>query len=102
MKKEILVTIVGMRYYLGIDVFDPGKKYVIRKDKINEYDCDAIEVMLNKRTRIGFIANSHYTSAKGTYSAGRLYDKIRNKAVIKVLAIVNNSTVIAKVVKGIK
>ncbi len=95
-KKVKKVTIVGADYYFGVKIFSVDSIYKIRKDPENKYDPEAIKVILGKKT-IGYVANSFFTVADGTYSAGRIYDKIGKKAKVKVKFILGNK-VIAKVI----
>ena len=44
--------------------------------------------------QVGYIANSTFTVAKGTYSAGRLYDKIGNEAKARILVIFKDAAVL--------
>ena len=45
------------------------------KDKNNPYDSEAIKVVMKEIGTVGYIANSPYTTATGTMSAGRIYEK---------------------------
>lgn len=67
-------TVTGLHHYYG-DSF-------LEKD--NEYDREAIGVNLAGLGKIGYVANSPYTVLGESYSAGRLYDKIREEASGKV------------------
>ena len=48
---------------------------------------------------VGYVANSTYTVYSGTYSAGRLYDKIGECACAKIILITHSSAV-AEVIEG--
>ena len=50
---------------------------------------------------VGYIANSPYTTATGTMSAGRIYEKVKKKFVVEVMFI-TSSKVICRVVDGLK
>lgn len=95
--KEKYVTIVGMANYYGIEVFDIGQIVWLRKDRENIYDEDAIAVYLNQTMKIGYVANSVTTVARGTKSAGRIYDRLKNKTMAKVMFVVRGC-VIAKII----
>ncbi len=62
----------------------------------NKYGKEAIRVELKPFGKIGYIANSTKTVVGECYSAGRLYDKIGNKANAEI-CFVTLSGVIAKV-----
>lgn len=55
-----------------LKVFD---RLLLLKEHDNAYDSEAIRVEAPFVGKIGYIANSVHTKAKGTMSAGRLYDK---------------------------
>lgn len=58
---------------------------MLEKEPDNEYDKEAIQVKMEGLGCIGHVANSSYTVLGESYSAGRLYDKIGDKASGKVL-----------------
>lgn len=99
--KEKYVTITGMNHYYGLTPFSVGKKIKCMKDKNNPYDSDAIKVVMKDIGTVGYIANSPYTTATGTMSAGRIYEKVKKKFVIEVMFI-TSSKVICRVVDGLK
>lgn len=68
------ITITGCDHYLGTKVLRLHQKVVLKKDLDNVYDGEAVAVYLDSGMKIGYVANSIYTVAKGTYSAGRIYD----------------------------
>lgn len=66
------------------------------KEPDNKYDAEAIACEMRYFGKIGYVSNSVNTVAKGTMSAGRLYDKIGDEYVAKVKFIIG-SEAIAKV-----
>ena len=66
---KIWFTIAGTRHYLGLE-----------KEPDNKVDREAIRVMTKGLGHIGYVANSPYTVIGESWSAGRLYDKIGEKA----------------------
>ena len=91
------VTIVGVNYFLGIDVFRVGQILYGEKEPDNAQDSEAIKVLSEAGVQYGYIANSIYSVAKGCKSAGRIVDTFENKLKLKVLFIVKN-VVIAEIV----
>lgn len=77
--KEKYITITGMNHYYGLRPFSVGKKIKCIKDKNNPYDSEAIKVVMKEIGTVGYIANSPYTTATGTMSAGRIYEKVKKK-----------------------
>lgn len=94
------VSIVGFKYYCGKEPFVPGLMLQCVKEPYNPHDSEAIRVVLPNMPNVtlGYVANSVYTTANGTYSAGRLYDKVGESFPVKV-KFVTNTVVIAKIIK---
>ena len=97
--KEMYVTITGFRHYYGVTPFKIGKKVKCVKEPNNPYDSEAIKVVMKHIGTVGYIANSPYTAATGTMSAGRIWEKVGKKFSARVMFI-TSSKVICKVVEG--
>ncbi len=95
--QNMFITITGQNNYLGMKPFKVGRIVKIVKEPENQYDEDAIRVELPFIDTIGYVANSVNTVFAGTYSAGRLYEKIGDYAYAEVMFI-THSSVIALVV----
>ena len=95
--QSMFITITGQNNYLGMKPFKVGRIVKIVKEPDNQYDEDAIRVELPFIDTIGYVANSVNTVFAGTYSAGRLYEKIGDYAYAEVMFI-TRSSVIALVV----
>ena len=78
--KKIYFTITGTSHYYGLDFFKPNMKVRLVKEVDNEVDMEAIKVEIEGLGHVGYVANSPYTTAGESYSAGRLYDKIGDRA----------------------
>ena len=92
------ITITGMEYYFGNIVFKVGDVISCEKEFDNDYDEEAIKVMIKTFGKVGYVANSSRTVAKGTKSAGRIYDKVGDKFYTKV-CFVTGTSVIVEVLK---
>ena len=92
------VTITGVNFYYGREVFHIGKKFYCRKDYFNSYDTEAIEVIDRALGTVGYVANSVTTIATGTMSAGRIYDRVGETFLIRVMFI-TNTKIICEVIK---
>ena len=79
------ITITGTCHYHGQEFFKPGMKVQLIKDPDNEYDNEAIRVELKGLGKVGYVANSPHTVLDESMSAGRLYDKIGDKAKATVM-----------------
>ena len=92
----MFVTITGISKYYGDKPFEIGRVVRLIKEPSNKYDGDAIRVELPYVETVGYVANSPNTVYRGTYSAGRIYDKMENVAYAEV-AFITHSSVIAAV-----
>ena len=99
--KEQYVTITGFKHYYGITPFKPGKKIKCVKEPDNPYDSEAIKAVMKHIGVVGYVANSPYTVAVGTKSAGRIAHKVKKKFTVEVMFI-TGTMVICKVVDGLK
>ncbi len=95
--KALYVTITGMSHYYGMTPFKIGKKITCVKEPENPYDSEAIRCQLKSIGKVGYIANSPYTVAAGTRSAGGIGHKVKKKFKVEVMFITGHS-VICKVV----
>ena len=84
MSKKIYITITGTNHYLGVEFLKKGTRVTLIKDPDNKYDREAIRVEMEGLGKIGYVANSTYTVLGESFSAGRLYDRIGDRAAAKV------------------
>lgn len=99
--KEKYITIVGFNHYYGVVAFKIGKKIKCVKEPNNPYDGEAIKATMKQIGTVGYVANSPYTVATGTKSAGGIAHKVKKKFTVEVMFI-TSSKVICKVVDGFK
>ena len=78
--KQIYFTIAGTRHHFGQDFIEPGMPVRLVKEPDNAVDTEAIRVEMEGLGLVGYVANSPYTVLGESYSAGRLYDKIGDRA----------------------
>ena len=78
-EKDIYVTIDHLYDLGGISNVRTGDVLKMRKDPGNSFDDEAIAVYDGNDIKIGYVANSTDTVARGTYSAGRVYDLIKDE-----------------------
>lgn len=91
--KEIFVTITGTSYRYGTEFLKEDMIINLHKEPDNEYDKEAIEATIPALGRIGYVANSVHTVIGECISAGRLYDKIGDTAVARVMYIFPSAVV---------
>ena len=99
--KEMYFTIAGYNHYFGSDFMEKGMKVKLVKEPDNEYDNEAIQVKIKGLGKIGYVANSPFTVKGESMSAGRLYDKIGDKAKGKVVFVVDGGVVCMIVDTGV-
>ncbi len=92
---KIYFTITGMNHYLGQDFMEKGMEVLLEKEPDNEHDREAIQVKLEGLGKVGYVANSPWTVVGESYSAGRLYDKIGEKASGKILYLLDKGILCA-------
>ena len=81
---KAFITIVGLNSYYGTAPFHEGQKLTLVKEPENRHDKEAIRVELPGLGLVGYVANSTYTVKGECMSAGRLYDKIGDRASARV------------------
>ena len=94
--KNIYITILGFSKFHGLAPFKLESLIKLIKEPDNKYDSEAIACEMRHFGKVGYVANSTQTVAKGTMSLGRAYDKISDEYFAKVKFITQN-TVIAKI-----
>lgn len=81
---------MGASEIFGQNFLKPGMKLELEKEPDNEHDREAIMVKMDGLGKIGYVANSSSTVIGESMSAGRMYDKIGDKAKGKVVLITGN------------
>ena len=95
-EKEIFITLNAFSMFHGIKPFKPDAIIKLTKDTENTYDPEAIACEMRYFGRVGYVANSVNTVAKGCMSAGRVYDKIEDGYFAQV-KFITKSEAIAKI-----
>lgn len=90
---EMYFTIAGCSHYFGNNFMKKGMKVKLVKEPDNKYDKEAIQVKVKGLGIVGYVANSSFTVRGESMSAGRLYDKIGDKAKGKVVFVVDGGAV---------
>ena len=99
---ELYFTISGCKHYYGTDFMEKGMKVQLVKEPDNEFDKEAIQVMVKGFGKCGYVANSPYTVKGESMSAGRLYDKIGDTAKGKILFVLDQGVLCKITDTGIK
>ena len=82
---DMFITITGMQFRHGAEFLERGDVVKLIKEPDNEYDKEAIRVEIKPLGKIGYVANSTKTVIGDCFSAGRLYDKIGDKAKAEIV-----------------
>ncbi len=93
---EQYITIVGFGNYYDIRPFSIGTQILCEKEPDNAHDSEAIRAVLPVLGTVGYVANSVHTKANGTRSAGRIYEQVGDKFLVRV-AFTTRTKVIAKI-----
>lgn len=86
-------TIAGCSHYYGTQFMEKGMKVKLEKEPDNSYDKEAIMVKIKGLGKCGYVANSPYTVQGESMSAGRLYDKIGDKAKGRIVFVIGGTAV---------
>ena len=100
--EELYFTIAGCDHYFGSDFMGKGMKVKLEKEPDNKYDKEAIQVKVKGLGKIGYVANSSFTVKGESMSAGRLYDKIGDKAKGKIMFVIDGGAVCRITATGLK
>ena len=77
MRKDLIyITVNHLDDFNATYMFKPGDILTLKKDPDNCYDDEAIVAYDKHGYKCGYVANSVSTVARGTFSAGRVYDKV--------------------------
>ena len=82
---DMYVTVTGFAHYYHKKPFAINNVLICVKEPSNKLDSEAIAVRIPIIGTVGYIANSIYSMAGGTMSAGRIYDKVEDKFYIRVM-----------------
>ena len=96
MNEDIFITIGGLDDFEGMKPFKIGSLLALKKEPDNENDNEAIAAYDPIKGRVGYVANSPDTVAKGSFSAGRLYDRMPDECAA-VVRFMTDKRVIARV-----
>ena len=89
--KRMFFTVTGTKHYYGQEFIEPKMTVKLVKEPDNDFDREAIKVEMEGLGLVGYVANSPYTVAGESLSAGRLYDKIGDTAEGTVLYVLPES-----------
>ncbi len=91
--RELYVTLVFPDCCEDYPMPRPGDRLKARKDRSNRYDDEAIAIYNRHDRRVGYIANSVRTVARGTHSSGYVYELIPEETGVTVLFVLRDSVI---------
>lgn len=78
--RKVFITLNHMDHFVdNPGFFHVGDELTLMKDRNNEYDDEAI-IAYKESVKSAYVANSVSSVARGTFSAGRIYDLIGEEA----------------------
>lgn len=89
----MFITIVGAEHYLGVESLTIGQELILIKEPDNKYDDESIKVETESGATCGHVANSVGTVARGSHSAGYIYNSIGDNQKCKVLFIMDEKVI---------
>lgn len=89
----VYITITGVQFCFGIEAFKIGQQVYLEADDKNEFDAEAIMVVSESGIKLGHVANSVRTVAKGTHSAGWVRHVLKEGTSAEVMFITNSSII---------
>ena len=98
--ESIYITINHLDDFMPVMNLKVGDTLTLKKEPDNIYDDEAIAVYTKENFKCGYVANSIYSVARGTFSAGRIFDLIDDseQSTVKFM-FVENGVLIARVIK---
>lgn len=96
---EKYISVVGLRHYFGSEIFHVDQMVTLKKDYENTHDDEAIAVHIESVGKVGYVANSTYMVARGTRSAGRIYDSFDEEIAGEVCFVVRDCVIVKIVVE---
>ncbi len=96
--ESIYITINHLNDFTPVMNLKVGDILTLKKEPDNIYDDEAIATYTKDNFKCGYVANSVLTVARGSYSAGRVYDRIEDQTeCILRFVIVESEIAIAEV-----
>ena len=89
----MFITIAGVEHYLGIESLTIGQELLLKKEPNNRYDDESIKVETETGATCGHVANSVNTVARGTHSAGYVYNSINDCQRCKITFILDEKII---------
>lgn len=89
----MFITITGIDQFMGFESIKVGQEFLLKKEIDNPYDDESILVENEKGVHYGRVANSVDSVARGTHSAGYVYESIKENTKCKIRFITENNAI---------
>lgn len=89
----MFITITGVEHYLGIESLTIGQELLLKKEPDNRYDDESIKVETESGATCGHVANSVDSVARGSHSAGYVYNSINDCQKCKIAFILEEKII---------
>ena len=99
-ENNFFITVNHIDDYMPVITLKPGDVLILKKDTNNPYDDEAIAVYDKQKCKVGYVANSVSTVARGTYSAGRAYDRIKDENECTICFVMNEEGIAIAIVQS--
>lgn len=90
---NIFITINEEDIYYNIDDLKVGETLKLLKDPSNRYDSETIKVLGLNDFEYGTVANSIDSVARGTHSAGYIYNMLQGNPTCEVCFIIDGKAI---------
>ena len=91
--QQVYITITHINEFSGYELFRPGMRVILKKDTDNIYDDEAIAVYSEHGAKLGYVPNSVRTVARGTHSAGYVYNLFGNEITCTVCFVTESEAI---------
>lgn len=88
-EEHTYITIGHLAEFGGLSAINVNDSLILKKDLSNPYDDEAIAVYDLNGVKVGYVNNSVRSVARGTRSAGRIYDSFRAETGCRVLFMID-------------
>lgn len=92
MMEDKYVTVTGMKYYTHPAFYTGDVLHCVKEPK-NSVDTEAIYAEIPIFGKVGYVANTWHTKARGTFSAGRIYDTVGKEFFVELCFILPNAMI---------
>ena len=90
---DLFITITQVNDYIGVEQIKIGQKLYLEADLDNRYDDESIMVKTDTGAKCGYVANSVCSVARGSHSAGYIYNTIEKETACIVMFVIDDKAI---------